>query len=148
MRPMVRALGIDESRVMRVHTELPLVDAAGRYDSELAKFFEQGGHITLGVLGLGADGHVASLFTEQDLARSPNRYAVAVPREPGPNRISVTQKLLLRAESLVFLVAGPEKADIVRATLNDPESTVAGKAVRDVAQTEIWYSHAGRDAGA
>jgi len=146
MRPMVHALGVDESRVMRVHTELPLDDAADRYDEALSMYVEKGGRITLGFLGLGADGHVASLFTKQDLTRRADRYAIAVPRESGPDRISVTRKLLLKVESLVFLVAGQEKVDVLEKTLNDPGSTVAGQAVRGISQTELWYSHGSPDA--
>jgi 6-phosphogluconolactonase/glucosamine-6-phosphate isomerase/deaminase len=146
IRPMVHALGVDESRVMRVHTYLPLDDAADRYDAVLSTYIEKGGRITLGFLGLGADGHVASLFTRQDLTRWPERYAIAVPRETVPDRVSVTRKLLLRIESLVFLVAGQEKAAVLEKILNDPISTVAGQAVRGIAQTELWYSHASPDA--
>ena len=54
MREMVQALGIDESQVMRVHTELALDAAAVRYHDELASFVHDGGRITLGIAGLGA----------------------------------------------------------------------------------------------
>ncbi|MHC4400671.1 MAG: 6-phosphogluconolactonase [Planctomycetota bacterium] len=43
MCPMIRALGVDESRVMRVHTELPLVDAADRYNEALSTYIAAGG---------------------------------------------------------------------------------------------------------
>ena len=64
---MVRVLGLDDSRVMRVRTELPLEAAADHYHEELAAYLESRGQITLGILGLGADGHLASLFDERDL---------------------------------------------------------------------------------
>jgi 6-phosphogluconolactonase len=140
MHAMVRALGLDDSRVMRVRTELPLEAAADRYHQELATYLENGGRITLGILGVGADGHVASLFDEQDLRRGAGRYAIAVARESGPNRVSVTRDLLLKVESLVFLAAGREKAGIVETILADPGSVVAGRAVRGISQIELWYS--------
>ncbi len=102
----------------------------------------------MGLLGLGLDGHVASLFNKQDLKRGAGRYAVAVPLKNGSDRISVTRNLLLQVESLVFLVAGREKADILEKTLNDPSSTVAGQAVRGISQTELWYSRENPDAWA
>ena len=143
---MVHALGVDESRVMRVHTELPLDEAADRYDEALSRYVEKGGRITLGLLGLGADGHVASLFDKQDLRRGTDRYAIAVPLKNGPDRVSVTRNLLLKVESLVFLVAGREKADVVEKILNEPGSTVTGQAVRGISQTELWYSRESPDA--
>ena len=60
----------------------------------------------------------------------------------------MTRNLLLKVESLVFLVAGQEKADVLEKILNDPGSTVAGQAVRGISQTELWYSHERPDAGA
>jgi 6-phosphogluconolactonase len=146
MRLMVHALGIDESRVMRVQTDMPLDEAADLYDEALSKYIEKGGRITLGLLGLGLDGHVASLFNIQDLKRGAGRYAIAVPLKNGPDRVSVTRNLLLKVESLVFLVAGREKADILEKTLNDPSSTVAGRAIRGISQTELWYSRENPDA--
>ena len=140
MRPMVASLGIDEARVMRVHTELPLEAAADRYHAELAAFIERGGRITLGLLGLGADGHVASLFEPADIARGQGRCAIAVPRTAGPDRISVTADLLARIEHLVFLVAGEDKAKIVARITQEPETVVAAQAVGRAARVEIWYA--------
>ena len=87
IRAMVRSRGIDESQVMRVHTELPLDAATARYHDELASYVLAGGQITLGIAGLGADGHVASLFDGRDLERGRGKYAVAVPRGSGPDRV-------------------------------------------------------------
>lgn len=140
MQAMVRALGLDDSRVMRVRTELPLETAANRYHEELGAFLDSGGRITLGILGLGADGHVASLFDEQDLRRGAGKYAIAVPRKVAPDRVSVTRDLLLKVESLVLLVAGREKAGIVETIWGNPASVIAGQATWGIFQTELWYA--------
>ncbi len=140
MRPMIDAWRIDDSRVLRVHTELPLQESADRYDAELASFFKQGGRITLGILGLGADGHAASLFNANDLNRSKERFAIAVPRHEGPDRISVTPDLLAKSERLIFLVAGPKKAAIVEKITSDPETVIAAQAVQGTSQVELWYA--------
>ena len=140
MRAMVHALGMDESRMMRVHTELSLDAAADRYHEKLASFIRDKGRITLGLAGLGTDGHVASLFHMDDLQHGHGRYAIAVPRDSGPDRVSVTQDLLTRVEHLVFLVAGPEKADMVAQILSGPENLVAGQAVKYAGSVELWSS--------
>lgn len=140
MHALVRALDLDDSQVMRVHTELPLEAAADRYHAELAAFLERGGRITLGILGLGADGHVASLFDDQDLQRGAGRYALAVPREIAPNRVSVTPDLLQKVELIVLFVAGPEKARVVETIMTDPERVVAGRALCGNPRIELWYA--------
>jgi len=140
MRPMVSALGIDDSRVMHVDTELPLQQAADDYHEQLATFLENRGRITLAILGLGADGHLASLFETAHLSAGKNRLAIAVPRQPGPDRVSVTRGLLLKIERIVFLVAGAEKAQIVGKMLHAPDSVIASKALKGAKSAEIWYS--------
>jgi 6-phosphogluconolactonase len=138
MKDMVDSLGIDDSHIMRVDTSLPLREAAEDYDRQLASFLDGGGRITLGILGLGADGHLASLFEMAHLRQGKDRLAIAVPRIPGPDRISVTQDLLLRTERIVFLAAGREKAEIVARMEQNPQSVVASAALAESKSAEIW----------
>lgn len=140
MIPMVRALGVDESGIMRVHTELPLDVAASHYNDAISGFLEEGGRIELGLLGLGADGHVASLFSDQHITQGTGKHAIAVSRKDGPDRVSVTRDLLLQVGSLVFFVAGQEKADVVKKLMRDPQGLVAGRAVSGASHVELWYS--------
>jgi 6-phosphogluconolactonase/glucosamine-6-phosphate isomerase/deaminase len=94
----------------------------------------------LGILGLGADGHLASLFRPEDLRRGGGRYAIAVPRDPGPDRVSVTRELLLLIERLVFLVVGAEKAEVVKRAEHDDPRLTAIQGVRGAKSVELWFS--------
>ena len=136
--PMLEAVGVPEERVIRVHTEAGLKIAAFRYDCELQQYVKSGGRLTLGLLGLGADGHTASLFAGDDLTRGTGAYAVAVPREEKPDRISVTPDLLKRFEALIFLVVGSGKRDIVRQLLEAPAGVTAGQAVQGAPSVQLW----------
>jgi 6-phosphogluconolactonase len=140
MRDMIRALGIPETHVLRVNTELPLDKAADRYDEALRGYLKKGGRIKLGLLGLGADGHTASLFSGNDIFRGLGRYAVAVKRESGHNRISVTRDLLLKAEQIVFMAAGTDKGEAVHKMTRQPGSIPAGMVVEDMSNVEVWYA--------
>jgi len=141
---MIDALQIPEERVLRVYTEMKLDTAAARYNGELEEFFARGGRIPLGLLGLGADGHTASLFTMDD-ARAPDekeelKYARGVQRVDGYDRVTVTPHVLERIERAVFLVSGPEKQAVVARLLQSPETLPAGAAVSKTAQVELWMA--------
>jgi len=140
MRGMIHALGIHETHVLRVDTELPLEKAADRYDEALRGYLKKGGRIKLGLLGLGADGHTASLFSGNDILRGQGRYAVPVKRESGHNRVSVTRDLLLKAEHIVFMAAGVDKGEVVHKMTKTPGSVPAGMAVEDMRNVELWYA--------
>lgn len=137
--PMLERLQLAEGRILQPRTDLPLKKAAADYDRTLQQFVRSGGRITLGLLGLGADGHTASLFTPEDLERGgAGALAVAVPRTEGPSRISVTPGLLKRVEVLIFLAVGRDKQDVVSRLLKEPDSLVAGQAVREAAAVQLW----------
>jgi 6-phosphogluconolactonase len=139
-RPVLDAIGLPPERILNVQAEGGLKGAAGRYDRDLKQFLKSGGRLTLGLLGLGADGHTASLFGETDWACPAGTYAVAVPRKEKPDRISVTPDLLKRFEALIFLVVGNGKKAIVERLLTDPTQVTAGLAVRDARSVQLWQA--------
>jgi 6-phosphogluconolactonase len=140
MRDMLAACRVPGARVLRVRTDFPLQGAASGYDAGLAHFFEHGGRLALACLGLGADGHVASLFSAEDVRHGAGRHAIAVRRPDGPARISVTRDVLHRAERLVFLVTGREKEEALDRLANDPKSIPAGLTLHDKDHVEVWFA--------
>src|SRR5215469_1883297 len=79
-RPLLDALALAPARLLRVRTELPLEQAVADYQHSLGALLESGTRLSLGLLGLGEDGHTASLFSADDLARSRGHLAIAVHR--------------------------------------------------------------------
>lgn len=140
MKNMVNSLGLAASRVLRVNTDLEYQKSVTEFERGITSFLDDGGRITLGLLGLGVDGHTASLFSSDDVLRGQGRYAMAVQGHEGPDRVSVTVDLLSASERIIFLAAGPGKADVVRRLMETPSRVVAGKAVAGVDNVEIWYS--------
>ena len=139
-RPLLDALALPATAVARVRTELPLDEAARDYESQLAALLNSGVRIGLGLLGLGADGHTASLFGAADLECARGHLAIAVHRPDGMSAVSVTPDLLSRVEELLFVVAGSGKHDAVQAlAAQDPKST-AWRAVQGCAGAQLWFA--------
>jgi 6-phosphogluconolactonase len=142
--PLFEAAGLPPARFLRVDTARGLVDAAAHYHSELSGMLASGCHCPLGLLGLGADGHTASLFSLDDVARAEasDRLAVPVERPAPPHRISVTPALLERIGRILVVATGAEKADITRRLLETPEALPAGFVLRRHAAAELWMDRA------
>jgi 6-phosphogluconolactonase len=136
-RMLVDALAVP---VARVRTELPLEAAAADYAQQLAAMFDSGVRITLGLLGLGADGHTASLFNEEQLQRARGEWAIAVNRPDGLQGISVTPDVLSRVAEPLFLVTGADKHAIVDDFLRSDSSLVARRAIAGCPKAEIWIA--------
>jgi 6-phosphogluconolactonase len=97
----------------RVLGELPAEQAADRYDSEL-----EGVGLDLVMLGIGDDGHTASLFPNDAALEERQRRAVAV-QGSDVDRVTMTLPVLRGAATVVFLVLGREKAPAVARALGD-----------------------------
>lgn len=147
-QPLLEALRLPEERVLRVRTELPLEEAALDYDRRLRGLLEAGVKIALGMLGLGADGHTASLFRGEDLQRARGRMAIAVQRPDGLAGISVTPEFLAHVAEPLFVVAGGGKEAALRGFEREDASVTAVQAVERCPRVQLWVEEAAeRDSG-
>jgi 6-phosphogluconolactonase len=121
-------VGVPEERVHRIRAEDPNPDrVAAEYERTLRWALGNPAgrppRIDLVLLGLGAEGHTASLFPGSAALDSERLvFAVRHAGDPPPrvDRITLTPKAINAAREVVFLAAGEEKAEAVRATLEGP----------------------------
>lgn len=123
---MLVRLPIPPENLHRIRAEDPdAARAAAAYEQELRTFFfprrmtvEALPRFDLVLLGLGPDGHTASLFPGTDAIREETRF-VAAPwvEQLQAHRITLTPPVLNNAGCVVFLVGGEEKAEALQAVL-------------------------------
>ena len=134
-------LGLDPAHVHRVagpDDSASAEDSAVAYSAALHRF--GGGLFDVMVLGVGPDGHVASLFPHHPAAASTGAPAVAVhdSPKPPPTRVSLTLECLGRSREVWFLVSGADKADAVRRGVTGaPFETTPAAHVHGVERT-LW----------
>lgn len=120
--------------------------AASAYQAQLAGLFPgatgQLPRFDLILLGMGPDGHVASLFPHHPLLRENERWIAAVSDspKPPPQRITFTLPLLNSARHILFIVTGSNKAEKVQAALNRAPSPDTPASLVQPPDGEItWY---------
>jgi 6-phosphogluconolactonase len=121
--------------VLRMEGEIEPPTAAARYEDGLRRAFELGPGQTprfdLVFLGLGPDGHTASLFPGTPALGETERLAVANPVEKmGSTRLTLTLPVLNAARRVVFLVAGKDKAQVLRQVLKGEPGQFPAQLVR------------------
>ena len=141
-RELLDALALPDASLVRVRTELPLEQAAEDYERRLGELLKGNVPIGLGLLGLGPDGHTASLFRHADLERARGRLAIAVQRPDGMSGISVTPEFLTHVKQLVFVVVCGGKYDAIQSLLKEDPDLVAWRAVQGLASVELWVEQA------
>jgi 6-phosphogluconolactonase len=137
-RPLLDALALPPNGVLRVRTELPLEEAAEDYARSLASLLASGTRVGLGLLGLGADGHTASLFSGADIERARDRLAIAVDRPDGMSAVSVTPQFLRHVAEPLFVVGGDGKRAALDALATQDQDLTAWRAVQGCAHVELW----------
>lgn len=115
---------IPASHVHRMPADLADRDAASQaYTVEMQRVFGRRDVpiFDLIQLGMGPEGHTASLFPHQDSLHEQHRLVmpVTVPKPPPP-RLTFTPPLLNAARHVLFLVTGSDKAEALKAVLEDP----------------------------
>src|SRR5690349_6463372 len=127
---LVSRAPVPPQNIHRVLAEKPLAEEAARdYEADLRKFFVEGiadrfpgeaiPAFDLVLLGLGEEGHTASLFPHSPALKETKRL-VAAPWVEKLNtyRITMTLPVLNNGRSVVFLVTGASKAEILRTVMN------------------------------
>ncbi len=110
--------------------------AAEEYQREIAAALARG-PFDLVLLGLGADGHTASLFPGWVALPGALAAAVEAPVEPR-RRVTLTAAALRRCRRLLFLVAGRDKAVAVARALDPARSGEVSAALRPSAGDTVW----------
>lgn len=124
--------GVAPAAVHRIEGERDAAEAAALYDRVVRGAAGDPPRFDLALLGIGPDGHTASLFpdTPRELARDGggDRLAVATrsPEPPHP-RVSLTLLALGGVERVVFMVAGERKAHAVARVLGRPAGGAEGE---------------------
>ena len=115
-------------RLMAVDTALGPDAAATAYESLLWETIGRHPRLDLALMGLGPDGHTASLFPGQPALAESHRSVIGVAQagmEPLVARVTLTLPLFNRAREVVFLVAGADKAAAVARVFGTPPDETA-----------------------
>ncbi len=124
---LIRKLAIADSRIHRMPAEREdLEHAAWDYQVEIARAFGvdpdgEPPQFDLVLLGMGTDGHTASLFPYTEAIREETRWVVSsyVPKLDS-YRLTLTARILNNAAHVMFLVAGADKATPLEEVLEGP----------------------------
>ena len=107
-------LPIPTANVHRIVGEKPPSKAADQYERILREHLDETNPLDLVLLGVGGDGHTASLFPGSSSLEEATQWVVPVcaPANP-PSRITLTLPVLNDARRIVFLVRGQDKREIL-----------------------------------
>lgn len=122
-------LKLPPSSARRIAGEIEPANAAAEYDAEIRRLArERVPAFDMVLLGMGSEGHTASLFPGSAALEEQTKMAVAVevPADP-PRRITLTPPAIASTRQIVFMVTGESKADAIAAIFSGGEDLPAGR---------------------
>jgi len=126
VRSLIDRVPLPPRNVHRIRGEMEPQQAATAYEKELRTFFFPRYAKPPGVpgfdlilLGMGEDGHTASLFPKAAALHEQKRWVLAV-EKPESWRVTLTPRVINAARDVLFLVAGSEKAGCLKEVLQGP----------------------------
>jgi 6-phosphogluconolactonase len=142
----LKKVNLKEKNILRIHGEANAVEEAFRYNKVLEQNLSKN---TLGIpqvdtvlLGVGTDGHTASIFPgDEKLENSPPWCRVSRQPQTNQERITFTDSLINAASQVIFLACGREKAAIISKIISKhPEAeSYPASWVQPSNKNLIWY---------
>lgn len=123
-----------------------LEELSDAYEKELIREFAQKDAARFPVfdlilLGMGPDGHTASLFPGHELLSEEDRWVAYVDDspKPPPKRITFTYPVINHAARVAFVAVGKEKVDMLKSVLDNPEDGLPSARVRPVFPGKLFW---------
>ena len=140
---LLEKVPIPLERIHPMPAEMPPENGALKYQRVITDFFQsEGGQsplFDLIYLGVGADGHTASLFPGQKALLETKRWVVAVKGGvPNVDRLTLTFPILNRARLIVILASGKGKAAVLKTLFGDKEALLPVGKIRPLKGQLIW----------
>jgi len=147
---LIRNASLPAENIFRIKGEENPATAARMYQAEIEKYFSAEDHrFDLVLLGLGEDGHTASLFPGTAALAENSVWAIETQHPAsGMWRISLTYPAILSARNIFFLVQGSSKAKVAADVILNPKASpdYPAKKIERADGTIVWYLD--RDAAA
>jgi 6-phosphogluconolactonase len=140
-------LKISDAQIHRLRGELPPEEAVAKANSEIAGIVKnESGQVVLDLihLGMGEDGHVASLFQnawpEAQKDAKCNEPFIFVPNspKPPPRRISLSYKAIIAARRVWVLASGAGKEDALKKSLSGDGQLPLGQVIKNRKKTNFF----------
>ncbi|MGD2269817.1 MAG: 6-phosphogluconolactonase [Desulfobacterales bacterium] len=134
---------IPKDQIHPMPVQLKPQDGADNYQAALEAYFTERESnypvFDLIFLGIGTDGHTASLFPENRVARETKKWVVSVKGgKPDVYRLTLTYAVLNNARCVCFMVSGKKKAPIIHTVFVNPEAQLPAQRIAPTNGALMW----------
>jgi 6-phosphogluconolactonase len=141
-KTLLKQLKIPSDNIHRIRVELGCKQAVNLYQRELKSFFHNKKPMfDLMILGVGKDGHTASIFPDSDFSKQTGRLVSFTEgnNEDRPGmRVTLSLDAINSSKNIIFLVTGSEKAEIIKKIFHDRNQELTASYVNPEQGSVKW----------
>jgi 6-phosphogluconolactonase len=139
---LLKQLNLPSDNIHRIRVELGYKQAMNLYQRELRSFFHDNKRMfDLMILGVGKDGHTASIFPDSDFSKQTGRLVSSTEGNyedrPGM-RVTLSLNAINSSKNIIFLVTGSEKAEIMKKIFHDRNQELTASYVNPEQGSVEW----------
>ncbi len=113
-----------------INKEIDAADSVQKYERHILNFFKDKPSFDFILLGIGEDGHTASIFPRSNALKEKKKLVIKTQKE-GENfsRISFTLPLINQSKNIILIAVGSEKAEVIRQIIIDKNSSLPAQVI-------------------
>ncbi|NGX32767.1 MAG: 6-phosphogluconolactonase [Candidatus Anoxychlamydiales bacterium] len=136
---LIKPLNLKKENIHYISKDIDILDAIKEYELDIKSFLhDEKPSFDLILLGIGEDGHTASLFPNADVLKEKEKFIVLASKdEEDFDRVSFSYPLINLAKNVMFLALGENKANIIKKILLDKDRSLPAFHVK--AQDNLYY---------
>lgn len=139
---LLSKINVPGENIFRIPAEKPPAEAAAEYEQNMRRFFGDKSfpNFDITLLGIGDDGHVASLFPKTEVLEIKDKWAAAVYVEGLKAwRITLTYPVINNSKNILFIAAGKRKSDIIEKAFTDKKANLPVQKISPSEGKIIWF---------
>lgn len=137
---LIDNIPIPPANVFPMLVDIPVEEGAKRYEKEIRDYFgEREPSFDLIFLGVGEDGHTASIFPDTNIDPNDKRWVISVSGgNPPLPRLTMTYNILNLSSETIFLASGKKKKDILKKIVEENRLIYPAKKIKTKRGEPLW----------
>lgn len=125
-KSLIKPLNLKQKNIHYINKDIDILDAIKEYELDIKSFLhEEKPSFDLILLGIGEDGHTASLFPHSETLKEEEKFVVlASKKDEAFDRVSLSFPIINLAKNVIFLTLGENKANIIKRLFLDKDRSL------------------------
>jgi len=137
-KQMVKSLITNPKQFIHPDCSLPINASVNKFATQIKQTIANKTTLSFALLGMGNDGHFASIFNQFQLQNAKNKIAISTIGADKLTRITISQDIIIQTKTIRFLINQTNKQQIVNQLSHTPQNILTWNALKNHPDLQFW----------